>query len=198
MRYFIALTCLFFIIGLSVGSVVFFSEFQPSRTYAVNGEIVQAYFKISNTSVESGVGYRELLSYVFVVNITNLSDTTLRITQARINDINHIVSYRSDFTDSEDYLFYPNSSRLVAFSQVGGLYGLSLEAFEESHSLTVTMAVTLVPVEGKGSGGVLSDTSLPLKNISADEYVYGTLFNQNSDFTFGQLPLSAYLQKGQI
>lgn len=197
MNHFIVFTCIMFIAGLSVGSVFFIGELQPNTTYPIEGRIVYAYFKVSNMSLDSGIGYEKILSYVIVANITNISDATLRITQARIDEINHIISYRSDFTDNEDYLFDPNSSRLIAFSKVSGLSGLSLEAFEGSNQLTTTLAVSFSPTEGKGHGGVLSKTSFTLRSISADEYVYSEV-NQTSYYLFGDLPISAWSVTDQM
>ena len=80
---------------------------------------------------------------------------------------------------------------MIAFSQVSGLSGLSLEAFEGSNHLTTTLAVSFSPTTGKGHGGVLSKASFTLKSISTDEYMYSEM-KQNTFYLFGDLPISAW------
>ncbi len=194
MKQFIVLSCSFLLIGLLVGSFALSDDLQPSKNFEVKGEVVHAYFKSSNTSIDSGIAYPVILSYVFIANITNLSETPLQINQVRIFDIDNIVRYRSDFAGSEDYTFYPHASRLVAFYQVSGLYGLNLEKFQQSQTLSLTWTATFFPTEGKGTGGILARIDMPLKSISTDEFVYGNGLNDDSYFIFGQQPINAWSQ----
>ncbi len=198
MKHLIILSCAFLSLGLLIGSFAFSADLQPSRNYVIEGEIIQGYLKLSDTANNSGIAYPAMLSYVFIANISNLSEIPLRINQVRIYEPNSIITYRSDFTDSEDYIFYPNTSRLVAFTQITGLYGLKLAAFQQSQDLKITWTAAFSPSTGKGSGGILETIDLPFKSISADEFVYNKGSDDNSYFIFGQQPINAWSQAVQM
>lgn len=171
------------LIGLSIGFLSFQSDFSANTTYPIEVSLVQAYFKVYNTTTESGVGYNTLASYVIVLNVTNPSNTKLRLTNVQIDENNHIFSYWRDFSKNNDYWFDPDTSRLIAFAQTSGLTGLANDAFQ-SHNLFYTLSASFLPVDGHGHAGIVTDGTMQLRNTGTDEYVYGQIFKDGSYFKF--------------
>ena len=183
----IMVACVVFAVGIIVGSLAFRSDLSSNvhQTYPVDAKIVQAYFKEFNTSSDSGVGYKTLLSYIFVINLTNPSETTLRLSNIRIDEAGNTFSYQRDFPKSNAYWIEPHTSKLVAFSQTEGLDSFHAQPFNfSSFQLPVTLVANVVPTEGNGNGGVVTSITMTLQKISADEFIYGTTFNNSSNFIF--------------
>ncbi len=181
----IVLTCVLFVAGLLVGLIVFQSDFASRqwKSYPVEANIVHAYFKVFNVTEDSGIGYATMVSYVFVLNITNLSDTTLRLSRFTLSCAS-VFHYTRDFSDQvSDYFFSPHASRLAGFSQTGGTSKLGLEELE-LRNLVVYGGVMFLAIEERGGGTALISTQLPLEKISQDEFVYGTTFKEGSYFFF--------------
>jgi hypothetical protein len=181
----IVLTWIFFIVGLLVGLIAFQNDLASRqwKSYPVEAEIVHAYFKVFNVTEDSGIGYATMISYVFVLNITNLSDTTLRLSKFRL-DCASVFYYLQDFSDQvSDYFFSPHTSRLVGFSQTGGTSELGLKELE-LRNLVLVGYIDFSPTEGRGGGGGSVSRQLPLEKISQDEFVYGTTFKAGSYFFF--------------
>jgi hypothetical protein len=126
--------------------------------------------------------------------VTNLSGSTLKITQANIDDIYHVITYRHDFADNQDYLFYPNTSRLIALTDTGGLSLPSYQNFQLSQNLETTIVVSFNTVDGQGQGGFVITEWLPLTKISADEYIFSSA--QMMNIYFGESPISAWPRNG--
>ncbi|MCW4002986.1 MAG: hypothetical protein NWE95_03620 [Candidatus Bathyarchaeota archaeon] len=182
-KKFIALACLVFAAGLVLGSIFFYGEFtgRQYKIYPIEANIVHAYFNAYNTNAESGIGYTTLVSYVFVLNVTNPTDTTLRLSELFISSTN-LLHLRRDFPDvSSDYYFYPHTSRLVVFRDTTS--GIGVSKLELGY-IDYIMTVGFSPTEGRGSGSVLVSDQLSLRNISQNEYVYGATFKTGSYFTF--------------
>jgi hypothetical protein len=185
LKKYIVLACVLFISGQLIGLIAFQNDFTSRQwtSYPVEADIVHAYFKVFNVTPSSGIGYSTMISYVIVLNITNLSDATLKLSEFRL-DCASVFNYQRDFSgDVSDYFFSPHSSRLVGFSQTGGMSGLGLEELEK-RNLVLVGYVDLSPIEGKGGGGGGISRQLPLEKISGDEFVYSTTFNENSYFFF--------------
>ena len=183
----VVLVCVVLILGLIVGLRVLQSDFPtPRQTVPIEANLIHAYFKIYNVSAGSGVGSSSLVSYVVILNITNPSDTPLRLSEVRI--LSSIVDYHRDFGTSNDYYWSAHSSRQVAFSQTGPLSGTdSLKFGRFDFIATVGLMVT----EGRGGGStVISENSLPLKTIGQDEYVYGSTFGNGTYFDFDDQGIS--------
>lgn len=181
------LICMGFIAGLVVGLISFHSDFSQKlnvdKNYPVDINLVQAYFKAYNTTTNSAVGYHTIISYVLVLNVTNPSNITLRLTNLQIDETNHVFSYWRSFSNNDAYCFYPNSTQLVAFTDNSGLTGLAHEAFN-FHNLEYILAASFTSVGEQGIAGVVKEVDLPLKDIGAGEYIYGEHFGGGSYFTF--------------
>ena len=63
-----------------------------------------------------------MLSTIFVINITNPSETRLSLTKIQIEADGNAFSYERDFTKSNAYWVNPHSSKLIAVSQTVGLF----------------------------------------------------------------------------
>lgn len=177
----VVLICVVFILGLVVGLRVLQSDFPaPRQNVPIEADLVHAYFKIYNVSAESGVGSASLVSYVVILNITNPTDTPLRLSEVMI--ISSIVDYHRDFGISNDYYWSAHSSRQVAFSQTGPLSGTDALKFGRFDFIaTVGLTVT----EGRGGGStIISKNSLPLTNIGQGEYIYGSTYGKGNYFDF--------------
>ncbi|MCW4000464.1 MAG: hypothetical protein NWE93_09505 [Candidatus Bathyarchaeota archaeon] len=161
------------------------------QEYDLNVEVNQGYFKVWNTSVDSGISYKQLIACVLFVNVTNTSDKEMAITRATITETYGIIGYRIDFIDSESYIFPPNSSKLLSLSNVGGLHGLkeNLAFFERSHRLEVTTRLIFKGTEGNDLGGAYCRVKMDLRQVGDGEYVWGNL-TENSYLLFGiRLPI---------
>ena len=181
----IALACLVFVAGLLIGSISLRDDIANNqyKTYQVDANIVHAYFKVYNISAESGIGYNSLVSYVFVLNLTNPSDITLRLSELILSSASIIDLHRYFSDVSSDYYFYPHTSTLVAFSDTGG--GVDAKQLElGGNGPSFTMAVGFSATQGRGGGSALTSSQLPLEKISADEFVYGSTFKAGSYFVF--------------
>ena len=110
----------------------------------------------------------------------------MAITRATIEELHDLIGFRSDFSDSEDYVFPPHTSRLLSLSNVAGLHGLSenLEFFESSHKLTVTTRLIFKGTEGNDLGGANCRVIMDLRQVGEGEYVWGNL-TENSYLLFG-------------
>jgi hypothetical protein len=183
----VVLVCVVFILGLIVGLRVLQSDFPtPRQTVPIEANLIHAYFKIYNVSAGSGVGSSSLVSYVVILNITNPSDTPLRLSEVRI--LSSIVDYHRDFGTSNDYYWSAHSSRQVAFSQTGPLSGTDSFKFGRFDFIAT---VGLMVTQGRGGGStVISENSLPLKTIGQDEYVYGSTFGNGTYFDFDDQGIS--------
>jgi hypothetical protein len=192
----IALTCIVFVAGLLVGLTVLRSDLEPSKTIVVEANIVHAYFKVYNITQDSGIASTKMISYVVVLNITNPSDTPLELSY--VNIMSTLIDYRRDFKDNSDYYWPPLSSKLVAFSQSGPTSNFDLDALRNNR-IQFIATVSLTVAQGKGSGGALIEKQeLPLRNISQDEYVYGTTFRQDSYFNFNDEGISISYSSGRF
>ena len=183
----VVLICVVFILGLIVGLRVLQNDFPaPRQTIPVEADLVHAYFKVYNVSAGSGVGSSRLVSYVVILNITNPSDTPLRLSEVRI--LSSMVDYHRDFGNSNDNYWSAHSSRQVAFSQTGPLSGTDALKFGRLDFIaTVGLAVT----EGRGGGStIISKNSLPLTNIGEGEYIYGSTFGKGTYFDFNDEGIS--------
>jgi hypothetical protein len=113
MRRWILLASTLVLIAIIMTGVFFaFAMSQsPRQKYDLNVEVNQAYFKVWNTSADSGISYKQLIACVLFVNVTNTSDKEMAITRATIEEQNDLIGFRSDFIDSEDYIFAPHTSK---------------------------------------------------------------------------------------
>ena len=196
----VAFASIVFVVGLVLGTVALRPDFSSNqyKTYPVQAEIVHAYFKTYNTSADSGLSNTMMVSYVFVLNVTNLSDTKLSISQVLL-DCANLFHYTLDYRQgSNDYWFYPHTSRLIAVSQTSGLNSLGLEMLESKGGPVFILAVGLSPSEGRGGGSSLSQPQLHLHKVSADEYVYGSTFKEGSYFSYDNWALNIGTHSGRI
>jgi hypothetical protein len=181
------LACIVFAVGLIIGLLSLNTDLRnySKKEYPVEANLIYAYFKVYNTSADSGIAYNRLLSYVLVLNVTNPSDTTLRLSNIRIDTSGtNIFSYERAFSAIDKYNFNANTSHLIDLSQTSGLDNLSGEPFTfPSFQIGFTVAATFTPEEGNGHGGDVSDVQAVITRISQDEYVYGT-FNQSIPIIF--------------
>ena len=196
----VAFASIVFAVGLLLGTVVLRPDFSSNqyKTYPVQAEIMHAYFKTYNTSADSGLSNTMMVSYVFVLNVTNLSDTKLSISQVLLDCANlfhYTLNYRQG---SNDYWFYPHTSRLIAVSQTSGLNSFGLEILNSGGGPVFIFAVGLTPSEGRGGGSSASEPQLHLHKVSADEYVYGSTFKDGSYFSFDNWALDIGVHSGRI
>jgi hypothetical protein len=193
----VALTCAVFMVGLLVGLLSFRNDFASFKSVSVESDIVHAYFKVYNVSQDSGIGYGKLVSYVVVLNITNPSDTTLRLswlTMALAENgtrtgtsvsLNSFLRYQRDFSETTmDNYWYPHTSRLVAFSQTGFMPDGGLNFLNGQKSALFYSDASCVATEGRGSGSAIIFKELQLNNVSQGEFVYGTTFRPGAYFFF--------------
>ena len=179
----IALICISFLIGLSFGVLTLRDNLiVKSNVYPVSVTVEQVYFSVSNASSGSGMENNSLLSYVFVLNITNLSKTTLRLSSLRIAEIEGVFSYDRDFQSSNEFWFYPNSSRLVAFSQLTVLSDQT-EMILSHQNLSYILSSYFVATDRTGHASVSHEDQMSLRKISSNEYVFGH-FGESSAFIF--------------
>jgi len=182
---------------LAIALFHYSNNLQSNEKLSIKGEIIQAYVREGNTSIESGIAYSKIISYVFFVNVTNLSDTDLQIRAIRISERDSIINYEEVFGDGPDYIFPKQSSRLIAFDDLNGLSGLSLKAFENAHNLKVTIAASFLN-DAQGKAGFLIESDLQLERISSDEFLFGNNLTRGQYFVFGHQPINAWLQEGQM
>jgi hypothetical protein len=198
----VTLTCIVFVVGLLIGLVSLNADITriSDKEYPVEVNLVSAYFKVFNTSADSGIAYKNLLSYILVLNVTNPSDTTLRLSDIQIRTYGtNIFSYERNFPAINTYNFNSNSSNLIAFSQTTGLDALSVEPFHfSSFMIGCSVSASFTPVQGGGRGGDINSADITVTRISEDEFVYGT-FNQTSVvFQSNDGLISAWSTTGRI
>jgi len=184
----IALICAVFILGLFVGFTVLRNDFSSQRKMVpVEADLVYAYYKVYNASEGSGIETSNLASYVVILNITNLSDEPLTLSEVRI--MSSLADYHRGFpNNNNDYYWSAHSSRLVAFSQTGPLSDPDALKFNRMNFIAT---VGLMATAGKDSGSaIIQKTGLPLTGISEDEYVYGTSFGNGYKFGFNDEGIS--------
>jgi len=177
------------ILIITISTALFFISVTPQpikQHYTLSAEIDQAYFKVWNTSVASGIGYKQIISCILFVNVTNTSNIDMSITRVRVEELNDITGFSNDFSGLEDYVFPPNTSRLLSFSNVGGLFCLSyvLEAFERSPRLLIKTSLEFEATEGNSIGGAGTYEPMDLRQVGEGEYVWGNL-TANSNLLFG-------------
>ncbi len=188
-RKLIIIICTAFIVGILIGFVSFQSDFgtmtNADTSYPIDATLVQAYFKVYNTSEASGVAFRSILSYVFVVNITNPSDATLRLTDIQIFQTNlEVFSYQRTFSESNAYWFYPHTSKLVAFTENMGLTESNIGGLN-AHPFQYHLGASFASAEGTGHAESLKlNQEMQLKSISSGEYIYGSTFGNETYFRF--------------
>ena len=192
-RKLIIFACVVFVVGLILGSFALRPDLSSRqyKVYPVQADIVHAYFKIYNSSASSGMGYDVMLSYVFVLNITNPSDMTLKLGEIYFSS-EGLVSFHRDFSGfNAGQFFEPNTSRLIALSDSSGTHGGSYGQLDKLH-LMANLIVGLLPKEGRGDATSITNPDLTLQKISADEYVYGSTFKEGSYLIFGHLDSPYY------
>lgn len=181
----VAFASMVFVVGLVLSTFALRQDFSSRqyKTYPVQAEIVHAYFKVYNASADSGIGNSMLISYVFVLNLTNPSDSTLKISEVMLSSAG-LFHFRRDFGEgNSQYYFYPHTSRLVAFSQTDGTYGIGVKELESLNPLYI-LTVGFSATEGRGGGSALQQSQLPLRNIGQDEFVYGATYKAGLYFFF--------------
>ena len=184
-KKFIALVCIALAAGLLIGLISFRGYFISSReyiSYPVEFEIVHAYFKVFNVTRDSGIGYSRMVSYVIVLNITNLSDAALTLGELQLSSgLFHYVQYFSDHVSEN--VFYPHTSRFAAFSQTGSISAEGRQALEWQ-TLDYGIILYFSATEGRGGAGGAFSRQMSLKKISQDEFVYGSTFKPGSYLFF--------------
>jgi hypothetical protein len=178
------LSCSVFILGLMLSGTFLSADLTPYESFPVNVEIVQIYAKIFNVSASSGIGYDHICSYILILNISNPSESTLKLNQVRIfGDPNNGINYRRDFSEQNTENSVPsNCSRLIALS--------SLYCIDDTGSgkiITRTWLLTgylQFSADKTRSGAHFSftDNEFKLNRIGDNEYRYGTTFNESSYF----------------
>lgn len=167
------------------------------KDYSIEGDIVYAYFKTYNASegVE-GIGNRNLVSYVLVLNITNPNDEPITLksvlveltenatqTGTSVSSTNGMIRYK-------DYLFpygsnyiSPQSSTFAAFTATGELSNMALDA------LKLGKGYFIVNVQGYSKEDQYFGNGINLKEVTLEitdnnEYVFNTAFRDNYRFHF--------------
>jgi len=185
------------IVGLLIGLFVYMNVFPSNEELSVKGEIVQVYIKEWDTSTESGIAYPKLISYVFFLNITNLSDKDLQIKKVNIRERDSIIKYEETFGKDRDYNFPKDSSRLIALKDINGLFGLSLKDFENKNYLDIRIVTSFLSDE-QNKAAFSIESILPLERINSNEHLFSNHLAEEEFFIFGQQPINAWLQEAQI
>ncbi len=207
----IVLISIVFAVGLLVGIVSFRNDLSSFKSFQVESDIVQAYFKVYNVTQDSGVGFGKMVSYVVVLNITNPSDSVVSLSSLRMAlaqngtrtgssvSLNSIFSYERDFSDrNTDHFIYPHSSRLIPFSQTGFMPEIGLDFLNQQHEALFYADLSCSSTEWRGGGEAIIFKQIPLNTVSSDEFVYGTTFSEGNYFFFNDYNLGISFSGGQI
>lgn len=184
--------------GLLVGIVPFYQEFSALQYHTIQLDIVYAYFNTFKASQNvTALGNADLVSYVLVLNVTNPTGEVVKIMDLRIDFVqnaykedqhfktfNEIVRFEQSFADGMmDYYWYPNVTRLIAFTGTGELSALGLTALRLGKGFfLLKLAGSTQAGAQAGSDFILKKVTLEIKNES--EYVYDGIFMEDYRFHF--------------
>lgn len=184
--------------GLLTGIAPFYTEFSLLQHYEIHVDVSYAYFNTYNASANTiGLYGSNLVSCVFVLNITNPTTETIGVTditvglvqsahwdQEKIIMENETVQYERSFADHvTEYYWFPNSTRLIALTATGELSNLGREALESGKGYF------LAHLMGRTQIGALASSDFVLKEVSLErvsdnEYVYNSVFMRDYRFHF--------------
>lgn len=186
------------IAGLLVGMVPFYQEFSLLSTYTINVDVVYAYFKTFDVSEDvTALANSHLISYVFVLNITNPTGETVRIkdlgidfAQTATQNIsgvyteNTIIRYTQTFAEHKmEYYWPPNSSKLAAFTATAEISSMAFAALRQGEGYFLTRLAGRTPADAQASSSLaLKEATLEI--INDDEFVYNITFPENYRFHF--------------
>ncbi len=207
----IAFICVVFVIGLLVGVLSFRNDLSSYKLVPVESNIVQAYFKVYNVSQDSGIAFGKMVSYVIVLNVTNLSDNSVRLSTLDMSvaqngskngtsvNLNSLLNYQRDFSETNtDNFLYPHTSRLLAFSQTGFMPQIGLDFLNQQHTALFFAHIYCAALDERGGGSKIIYEQLPLNVVGQDEFAYGMMFNPGNYFSFDDDSLGVSFSSGQI
>lgn len=200
--------------GLLVGIVPFRNEFSVSQSYPLEVDVVYAYFRTFKVSeYASGLRNQDLVAYVFVLNVTNptseiiiikfleihFAETACRFYGGGVEMRNTAVNYQREFYGSMDYFWYPNSSRIVAFSGTGELSNLGMAVLNARRGYFYA-SLGGATEKGHAEGSIIK--MVLLDNPSIGEFVYNSVFKENERFHFSNYDIDislewAYVSNGE-
>ena len=194
--------------GLLVGIVPFRNEFSVLQSYPLEVDVVYSYFRTFKVSEHaSGLRNQDLVAYVIVLNITNptnervrithlgihFAETASRLSQGGVEMTNTAVNYERDFSEGfMDYYWYPNSSRLVAFSATDELSNLGMAALREHKGYFYILLDAKTQDNAYAGGSVIKQVTL--ETPSDCEFVYNSIFKENERFHFSNYDLGISLE----
>lgn len=196
-KNFIALSSFALTAGLLVGVVPLYPEFSRLNTYAIKVDVVYAYFKtFSVSSGTPGLSSMPMVSYVILLNISNPTREIVRVKDLKIDFSqnasaignhtlmsNGIIRYARTFADHRmEYYWYPNSTRLVAFTATGEISTGGLNALKEGRGYFLITLAGRTEADAPASDSMLK--MVTLETINDEEYVYNTVFEENYRFHF--------------
>lgn len=194
--------------GLLTGIVPFYTEFSLLQHYTIQVGIVYAYFKTYNANVNAtGLSGSELISCVFVLNITNPTSETIGMTDVTVDFVqsarkdpekiimeNETIQYERSFADHViEYYWFPNSTRLIALTATGELSDLGRGALESGKGYFLAHLMGRTEIGALASSDfVLKEASL--ETVSDNEYVYNSVFMKDYRFHFRNDEISISLE----
>jgi len=177
------------------------------KNYLLNSEIVFAYFKPYETSRNSTVfSSNTLISYVFVLNVTNPNNETVLLDNLlvafhdfavkdrnSVSGTTEIIRYCDTFGSNDlDYLLPSKSSRLMAFTGTSEISSLELTGIKNGTIFSsMTMNGNVKENAHVGTGLLFKEMSFDM--IHESEWIYNTVFPADQQFSFrNDSPTVAY------
>jgi len=166
--------------------------------YIMDCELVFAYFKTFDVSNNTNVfSSNKLVSYVFVLNVTNPNNKTILLdnlliafhdfavkSNNSVSGTTTIIRYFDSFGSNVlDYQLPPRFSKLMAFTGVGELSSLELMGLKNG---TIFSSMTL---NGNVEENIHTGTGLIFQEMSFDvlsesEWMYNSAFYNDRTFSF--------------
>ncbi|MCJ7634976.1 hypothetical protein MUP77_21625 [Candidatus Bathyarchaeota archaeon] len=190
MRRIVLFGVLALLLGSLVAALALRQDFSLLEKYEVKADIVYVYLKLLETGENaSGLWRMPMVSYIVVLNVTNPTDRTVRMTDVDFalaelvetgehgaSISNPIVRfYRYLPQDHISYFWYPKNSKLVVFSGVR-----EFTSYGNQELMQTAIFDSLLEIGGRTSEGAYSSSSYVTKRIQLVvvdpyEYVYNTM-----------------------
>lgn len=192
-KTFAGLSMLALMLGVSIGAFALSQNFALLKQHRTESDLGYAYFKILDVSRNASSSLDEtLVSYIFIVNITNPTSEIVKIWDIGIRFERNVTIYvekehllasspsgiislsRSFPREDTQYSVSPNSSKLFALTGVVAVPQTGLTALQQANT-----SVTL-DLWGRTTGGAYVTSSIikqvQLSILSSQEYVYRGIF----------------------
>ena len=178
------------VVGLLVGLVSFSNDFFLPKTYdvSVTADLIHAYIHLFNVSQNSGIGFNQMATYVFVFNVTNHSNSKLLLeellTELAVNGSQEGTGYSlsglaiayQDFSESApDGDLQPYESKLIGVVGTCSIENPGMNVFAEDKGYFLGN-LYYSAAQGRGGARNIVFKQISLQSISTDEYLYGGTF----------------------